>query len=134
MATMRAAVFHEHGGPEVIRVEDVPRPEPGPGEVLIRVRAAALNHLDLWVRRGLPIEITMPHIGGSDLAGTVEALGEGVHAEGGTPVVVDPSLDYDWYQGAPPGAGLGAPRLRLIGEHTNGGFADFFTGVAALHR
>lgn len=57
---MKAAIFHEHGGPEVVRIEDVPRPEPGPGEALVEVRAAAMNHLDLWVRRGLPIETTMP--------------------------------------------------------------------------
>ena len=57
---MRAARFHHHGGPEVLRVEEVPTPEPGPGEVRIDVRAAALNHLDLWIRRGLPIETTMP--------------------------------------------------------------------------
>ena len=131
MATMRAAVFHEHGGPEKVRVEEVPRPEPGPGEVRIRVRAAGLNHLDLWVRRGLPIETTMPHIGGSDLAGTVDAVGPGVEVETGTPVVVDPSLDYDWYDRAPPGPGLPAPRFRLIGEHTDGGLAEYVVVPAA---
>jgi NADPH:quinone reductase-like Zn-dependent oxidoreductase len=131
MTTMRAAVFHEYGGPEVIRIEEVPRPEPGPGEVRIRVRAAALNHLDLWVRRGLPIDHTMPHIGGSDLAGTVDAVGPGAEAEIGMPVVVDPSLDYDWYQGAPRGEGLGSRTLRLIGEHTDGGFAEYAVVPAA---
>ena len=77
--TMRAAVFSEFGGPEVVEVrEDVPVREPGPGEVRLRVEAAAMNHLDLWIRRGLPIETPMPHIGGSDIAGAVEALGAGV--------------------------------------------------------
>jgi NADPH:quinone reductase-like Zn-dependent oxidoreductase len=75
---MKAAVFSEHGGPEQIRVVDVAVPEPGPGEVRLRVAASALNHLDLWVRRGLPIETTMPHIGGSDVAGFIDALGDGV--------------------------------------------------------
>ncbi|MDE0258846.1 MAG: alcohol dehydrogenase, partial [Gammaproteobacteria bacterium] len=65
---MKAALFHEYGGPEVVRIEEVPDPAPGPGEVRIAVRAAAMNHLDLWVRRGLPIDIAMPHIGGSDIA------------------------------------------------------------------
>jgi NADPH:quinone reductase-like Zn-dependent oxidoreductase len=126
MDTMRAAVFHENGGPEVIRVEDVPRPDPGPGEVRLRVRAAALNHLDLWVRRGLPIETTMPHIGGSDIAGEVESVGPGVDAAlVGTRVVVDPSLGYDFYDGTDRGAALRDAPLRLIGEHTDGGFADF---------
>ena len=125
MTTMRAARFHENGGPEVIRVEDAPVPEPGPGEVRLRVEAAGLNHLDLWVRRGLPIETTMPHIGGSDIAGVVDAVGPGAVAEPGTRVVVDPSLDYDWYDGTPPGPGLRRPNLRLIGEHTDGGFAEY---------
>ena len=75
---MRAAIFHENGGPEVVRIEEVARPCPGPGEVLVEVRAAALNHLDLWVRRGIPIDTTMPHIGGSDVAGVIVEVGAGV--------------------------------------------------------
>ncbi|MFV2007248.1 MAG: alcohol dehydrogenase catalytic domain-containing protein, partial [Longimicrobiales bacterium] len=66
---MRAAIFSEHGGPEVLRIDEMEAPDPGPGEVSVAVRASSLNHLDLWVRRGLPFEIIMPHIGGSDLAG-----------------------------------------------------------------
>ena len=131
MSSMRAARFHENGGPEVIWVEDVPVPDPGPGEVRLQVGAAALNHLDLWVRRGLPIETTMPHIGGSDIAGVVDAVGPGVAAEVGTRVVVDPSLDYDWYDAGPPAPGLRAPRFRLIGEHTDGGFAEYAVVPAA---
>ena len=69
---MKAVRFHEHGGPEVLRYEDAPAPEIGPGEALVRVRACALNHLDLWARRGLPrVTIPMPHISGSDVAGEV---------------------------------------------------------------
>ena len=123
---MRAAVFSEFGGPEVVRLEEMEKPEPGPGEVRIAVRAAALNHLDLWVRRGLPLKITMPHIGGSDVAGVVDAVGPGAErVELGTRVVVDPSLDYDWYDGATSGAGLPGPEFRIIGEHTQGGFAEY---------
>ena len=71
---MRAVRFHEHGGPEVLRCEEAPDPELEPGEVLVRVRACALNHLDLWERRGLPrVTIPMPHISGSDVAGEVVA-------------------------------------------------------------
>lgn len=131
MKSMRAALFHEYGGPEVIRVEEVPVPEPGPGEVRVAVKAAALNHLDLWVRRGIPIEHTMPHIGGSDLAGVVDAVGpdatwhDGGPVAPGTRVVADPSLDYRWYDPPSPGSrDRGAP-LRLIGEHTDGGFAEY---------
>jgi NADPH:quinone reductase-like Zn-dependent oxidoreductase len=71
---MKAVRFHQHGGPEVLRYEDAPEPSPGPGEVLVRVRACALNHLDLWERRGLEhVTFPMPHISGSDVAGEVAA-------------------------------------------------------------
>jgi NADPH:quinone reductase-like Zn-dependent oxidoreductase len=132
MSVMRAAVFHEHGGPEVVRIEERPRPRPGPGELLLRVRAAGLNHLDLWVRRGLPIETTMPHVGGSDVAGVVEEVGPGVEGwEPGARAMVNPAL------------GCGAcgycaraeislcPDFRILGEHTNGGFAEYVAVPAA---
>ncbi len=123
---MKAAVFSEFGGPEVVQLGEVPTPEPGPGEVRIRVEAAAMNHLDLFVRRGGLPRTIMPHIGGSDIAGVVDALGEGVPAiPAGTRVVVDPSLEYDWYERAPRGTGLPAPQFRIIGEHAQGGFAEY---------
>ena len=69
---MKAVRFHQHGGPEVLCYEDAPDPELAPGEVLVRVRACALNHLDVWARGGLPnVRIPMPHITGSDAAGEV---------------------------------------------------------------
>jgi len=129
---MKAAVFSEFGGPEVVRIDEVEKPEPGPHEVRIQVRAAAMNHLDLWVRRGLPIQITMPHIGGSDIAGVVDAVGaEVTGVEPGTRVVVDPSLDYDWYDGMPSGPDLPPKEFRIIGEHTQGGFAEYCVVPAA---
>jgi len=129
---MKAAIFSEFGGPEVVRLADVPTPEPGPGEVRVAVRAAAMNHLDLWVRRGIPIETTMPHIGGTDLAGVVDAVGPGVDpALVGVRVVVDPSLDYDWYDGEPQGAAFPERPFRVIGEHTDGGFAEYAVVPAA---
>jgi NADPH:quinone reductase-like Zn-dependent oxidoreductase len=76
---MKAAIIREHGGPEVISVEDVPEPELRPGEVLVKLRAATLNHLDVWVRRGGRTgELAGPHILGSDGAGTIAKVGEGV--------------------------------------------------------
>lgn len=129
---MKAAIFSEFGGPEVVRLHDVEVPEPGPGEVRVAVRAAAMNHLDLWIRRGLPLQITMPHIGGSDIAGLVDAVGPGVEGiQAGTRVVVDPSLQYEWYQGPSSGPGLPGPEFRIIGEHTQGGFAEFCVVPAA---
>jgi NADPH:quinone reductase-like Zn-dependent oxidoreductase len=131
--TMRAAVFSEFGGPEVVEIrDDVPVPVPGPGEVRLAVDASAMNHLDLWIRRGLPIETPMPHIGGSDIAGTVEALGPGVEGvEPGTRVVVDPSIGYDWYEGEDRGDSIVDPPFRIIGEHTQGGFAEYAVVPAA---
>lgn len=129
---MRAATFSEFGAPSVVSVTEIPVPVPGPGEALVKVGASSMNHLDLWIRRGLPIETPMPHIGGSDIAGTVEALGPGVTGVAvGTRVVVDPSLDYDWYAGQDQGPGFDRRPLRLLGEHTQGGFAEYVAVPAA---
>src|SRR6266849_4032308 len=74
---MKAVVHSEHGGPEVLRYTEVAEPKINAAEVLVRVRACALNHLDLWVRHGMPgITIPMPHILGSDIAGEVARVGE----------------------------------------------------------
>jgi NADPH:quinone reductase-like Zn-dependent oxidoreductase len=111
---MRAVRFHRHGGPEVLVVEEVPRPEPGPGEVRIAVRAVALNHMDVLVRRGLPLAIEMPHVGGADFAGVVDALGPGVRdAAVGERVVGYPVLPPD-----DPHAPAGP--ARILGEQRNG--------------
>jgi NADPH:quinone reductase-like Zn-dependent oxidoreductase len=89
---MRAVRFHQHGGPEVLRCEEVPDPVPGPGEVLVRVRACALNHLDLWERRGLErVTFPMPHISGSDVAGEVIAA-VGVDVNPGRRVMLQPGI------------------------------------------
>ena len=72
---MKAVRIHEFGGPEVLRYEDVPDAQPRKDQILIRVRACALNHLDIWVRKGLP-GVSLPHILGSDIAGEIVAVGE----------------------------------------------------------
>jgi NADPH:quinone reductase-like Zn-dependent oxidoreductase len=103
-----AVRIHEDGGPEVLMLEKVPDPEPRPGEVLIRLRASALNHLDIWIRKGLP-SVPKPRILGADGAGTVEALGEGVAGfEPGERVVINPGVE----------AGDGT--IHVIGEHGDG--------------
>jgi zinc-binding alcohol dehydrogenase/oxidoreductase len=108
---VKAIVIHEDGGPEVLRYEEVPDPVAGPGEVLIRMRAASLNHLDVWTRKGLP-SVPKPRILGADGSGVVEALGEGVSGlEAGQAVVINPGLEHD-----------GA--IRVIGEHTQGVHAE----------
>ena len=106
---MKAVRIHEDGGPDVLRYEDVEDPAPGPGEVLVRLRAASLNHLDLWIRQGLP-SVPKPRILGADGAGVVAALGEGADAfSEGDRVVLNPGLD----DGA-----------RILGEHTDGTHAE----------
>ena len=72
---MKAVRIHEFGGPEVLRYEDVPDPKPRKDQVLVRVKACAMNHLDLWVRKGLP-GVNLPHILGSDVAGEIVEVGE----------------------------------------------------------
>jgi NADPH:quinone reductase-like Zn-dependent oxidoreductase len=105
---VQAVRIHEDGGPEVLVLEDVPNPTPAPGEVLIRLRASALNHLDVWIRKGLP-SVPKPRILGADGAGIVEALGDGVTGfEAGQRVVINPGVE------APDGA------IHVIGEHGDG--------------
>ena len=133
---MRAAIFEQYGGPEVVRVADVARPEARAGEVVVRVAAAGMNHLDLWVRRGLPIETTMPHIGGSDVAGEVVEAGAGVAPDvvGGR-VVLNPSLSCGTCEWCRRGEDPLCEAYRILGEHTQGGFAEFVAAPAAnLYR
>jgi zinc-binding alcohol dehydrogenase/oxidoreductase len=106
---VKAVRIHEDGGPDVLRYEDAPDPVAGPGEVLIGLRAASLNHLDVWLRRGLP-SAPKPRILGADGAGVVVALGEGVDRfREGDEVVINPGLD----EGA-----------RIVGEHMDGTHAE----------
>ena len=91
---VKAIRIHEDGGPDVLRYEDVPDPEPAEGQVLVRLAAASLNHLDVWVRMGLP-SVPKPRILGADGAGVVEALGSGVDGFAvGDRVVLNPGLEH----------------------------------------
>ncbi len=124
---MRAAFFRAHGGPDRIEVGEVPEPVPGRGEVRVRVRAAALNHLDLWTLGGLPgLELELPHIGGSDIAGIVDVCGPEVTGwEPGRPVAVNPALWCGECEFCLAGEHSLCVRFRIIGEHVRGGFAEF---------
>ena len=99
---MKAVRIHEDGGPEVLRYEDAPDPVAGPGDVLLELRAAALNHLDLWVRKGLP-SVPKPRILGAD--------GAGVRTDTGERVVINPGLEH-------------GHTITVIGEHTDGTHAE----------
>ena len=108
---MLAARIHEDGGPEVLRVEEMPDPVAGPGQVLVRLRAASLNHLDVWVRKGLP-SVPKPRILGADGAGIVEAVGDGVDGlEPGQRVVLNPGMEH-------------GDVITVIGEHCDGTHAE----------
>ena len=121
---MKAIRFHEHGGPEVLRYEEVPNPEPGRGEVLIALRAAALNHLDLFVRAGIP-GVPLPHIGGADGAGIVVAQGEGATRYPiGTRLFFDPGLSDGTCRFCARGEHSLCDRFEIVGEHRDGTFAQ----------
>jgi NADPH2:quinone reductase len=136
-ATMRAVVIHRHGGPEVLSYEEAPRPEPGPGEALIRVRATSLNRLDLWARSGPPgpvfpwKEPNFPIVSGSDCAGEVAAVGPGV--TGVTPgqrVVLYPSLFCGVCDHCRAGEQTQCLDYRIFGEHTPGAMAEYAVAPA----
>lgn len=124
---MKAVVFHEHGGPEVLKYEDVPDLRPGPDEVLIEVKATSVNHLDIFIRRGLPgVRIPLPHIAGSDVAGIVRELGSGVKDIGvGRRVVVNPGVSCGHCEFCASGFGSQCLTYRLLGENTDGADREF---------
>jgi NADPH:quinone reductase-like Zn-dependent oxidoreductase len=124
---MKALVFYHHGDLEVLQIAEVPRPEPGPGEVLIEVKASALNHLDIWVRRGWPgLKLAMPHVLGADGAGVVAALGEGVTGiEVGTRCAIDPGVNRFQDDYTRRGLDSVSPGYFIIGEHAPGFHAEY---------
>jgi len=124
---LKAVVVRQHGGPEVLLSEDRPLPEPGPGEVRLRVRAVALNHLDVWVRRGVPGHpFPLPIVPGCDVAGVVDALGPGTAGpfKPGDAALVAPGISC----GACAACSLGDDHLcrdyGILGETRDGGCAE----------
>jgi NADPH:quinone reductase-like Zn-dependent oxidoreductase len=129
---MKALFFQEHGELEVIQYGDAPDPKPGAGEVLLRVRACAINHLDIWVRRGWPgLRLAMPHWCGADVAGEIVELGEGVSGwKGGDRVVADPGVNTveDEFTGR--GEDSVSPGYTILGEQIRGGAAEYLAAPA----
>jgi len=128
---MKAARFHEHGGPEVFKYEDAPDPVTPPGGVLVRVRACAMNHLDLWQRRGLErVRIPMPHISGADVSGeVVEAGSSGLAA--GTRVMLQPGLSCGRCARCLAGEDNYCASYDVLGYQSNGGYAELVAVPAA---
>ncbi len=122
---MRAWLLHDSDGPGSYVLDEVSESEPGPGEVRVALHASALNHLDLWVARGMPAPPSFPHVSGADGAGVVDAVGDGVDdLRTGDEVVIDPSTSC----GACPACARGdvpfCRDFRIVGEHRWGTHAD----------
>lgn len=122
---MRAWLLQETTGPEAYMLGDVPTPEPGPGEVRVSLRASALNHLDLWVARGMPSPPSFPHVPGADGAGVVDALGVGVRGIAvGDEVVIDPSTSCGVCEMCLLGETPFCASYAIVGEHRWGTHAE----------
>jgi NADPH:quinone reductase-like Zn-dependent oxidoreductase len=130
---MRAVRFHQHGDPDVLVYEDAPDPVASPGHVVVRVRACALNHLDLWHRRGLErIKIPLPHISGADVSGEIAALGHGVADRAvGDRVMVQPGLSCGVCANCLAGRDNFCPRYDVLGSQSAGGYAELVAVPAA---
>ena len=125
---MYAIALRAHGGPEVLQREELPLPSPGPGEVRVRIRAVALNHLDIWVRKGGPaFKLHFPHLLGSDVVGEVDAVGEGAGRPGvttGERVVVQPGLSCMRCAQCLGGHDNLCREYKILGEHASGGYGE----------
>lgn len=125
---MKAVIFKEHGDPnQLLYRTDVPEPQIGPEEVLLRVRACALNHLDIWTRQGIPgITIPLPHILGCDIAGEVEQIGTNVKGiSKGLRVVVAPGISCGHCKWCHAGWDSLCDQYKILGSQIDGGYAEF---------
>ena len=129
---MKAIVYAAHGGPEVLQYKDVPEPQIGPYEVLVRVHACALNHLDLWLRMGLPgTHVPLPHIPGSDIAGEVVRVGDKVtNVRVGERVLLQPGISCGQCANCLCGQDSMCPSYTLFGQSVDGGCAEFVKSPA----
>jgi NADPH:quinone reductase-like Zn-dependent oxidoreductase len=120
---MKAAYFEQHGGLDVLKVGELPSPALGPADVRVKVKAVALNHLDLFVRDGWPgLKLPLPHIGGTDLAGVVSEVGASVKGvKVGDEVLVNPGLNFE---AGPDGEQRIPPDVSIVGETRWGGLAE----------
>lgn len=118
--------MRSHGGPEVLKLEELPDAVAGPGAVLVRVEAVALNHLDIWVRQGWQgLKLAFPHVLGSDVAGVVEAVGPGVTGiRAGDEVLVSPGISCGRCRECLSGQDNLCRGYAILGEHVPGGYAE----------
>lgn len=130
---MKAVLFRRHGGPDVLEYADVPDPALPAGHLLVRVKACALNHLDCWIRQGIPAyRIALPHIAGADVAGIVERVGDGVTAvRPGDRVVLAPGLHCGECAWCRKGEDTLCTSYGIRGAATDGGYAELTVARAA---
>lgn len=124
---MKAVLFRQHGGPDKLSYEDVPAPAIGPEDVLVTVKACALNHLDIWIRQGNPAyPMPLPHISGSDVAGVVEQVGAQVdEVKAGDRVFVSPGISCWKCDACLAGRDNFCRSYGLLGAMTAGGYAEY---------
>jgi NADPH:quinone reductase-like Zn-dependent oxidoreductase len=124
---MKALAFHEHGGLDRLKYQDVADPKIGAGDVLVRVKAAALNHLDLFVREGIPgLKLPLPFWTGCDIAGEIAEVGGSVSGVAvGERVVVNPNLECGRCEYCQKGQHSLCVSYGILGEHTHGGLAEY---------
>ncbi|MBS0266489.1 MAG: zinc-binding dehydrogenase [Planctomycetes bacterium] len=128
---MKALAFARNGGPDVLELMDLPVPEVGPEDVLVRVLACGLNHLDLWVRQGLPMQIPMPHIGGCETVGEIARCGSAVRGlTVGQRVMISPTQGCGRCAACHQGRDPGCREFCIPGEHSQGGFCEFAVASA----
>ncbi|MBI3541103.1 MAG: alcohol dehydrogenase catalytic domain-containing protein, partial [Deltaproteobacteria bacterium] len=124
---MKAIRIHQHGGIEVLKVEEIPTPKPAQGEVLVRMKAAAMNHMDLWVRQGMPgVKIPLPIILGCEGSGVVEAVGNDVkNFKKGDEVVVSPGTSCGQCEVCVSGKDHFCRHYEIYGENRDGMEAEY---------
>ena len=125
--TMKVVLVPRHGGPDVLTIAERPRPSPGPGEVLVQVKAAGMNHLDTWVRQGLPgVTLPLPMVPGSDASGIVAALGPGAAGlKEGDRVFIVPGYSCGRCEACGAGQDPLCRHYGLLGEHRDGTQAEY---------
>jgi NADPH:quinone reductase-like Zn-dependent oxidoreductase len=130
---VKAVRYHRHGGPEVLAYEEAEPPRPEPDEVVVAIRAASVNHLDIWLRRGLPgIKVQFPRIPGADGAGVVTEVGRDVRSPAvGQRVLIDPGCCCWRCEFCGGGDNSMCPDYSIIGEHEDGCYAEFVAVPAA---
>lgn len=130
---MKGAFINQHGGPEVIEIGELPMPEPGPGEVRIKVKASSINHLDIWVRKGLPgLKLKFPHVLGADASGIVDKKGEEVKGiDEGERVLIYPALFCGVCESCISGKENLCKEYKIFGERTQGVQSEYIVVPSA---